>query len=581
MIHSLPLFAAGHLLLTVSMLGGGLPAADASASSAARPAALRAAAVDAMPGEEESLDLPWDRRSVEHVWNRAGFGIRSEDVDAWVEAGPRALVDHLVRPRPSAGEGAWVPFEYEPLPYTAAEYSRASGDEKRELRRRRNRWYKEQFAAFREGWVEGMLAGEDPLRDRMTLMWHGVFTSSLETVKRPALIIQQHRTIRTRALGSYSGLLHAMLEDPALLVYLDNDDNRKGRPNENLAREVMELFALGEGNYDEVDITEAARSLTGAGVRASLDVATYRFNRKQHDGEPKTILGVRGDHGPSDLADILLEQPACASFIARTVIEYLEGVPAEDERVEEYAARLRETGYDVGYLVERLLLDPRFYRDEVIGARVASPIDFLVGSAIRLEADVPPGFIVEAAADLGQDLFQPPNVKGWDEGLAWITTSTFMMRGNIAGAIVGAVDIDTLRADATDMMEMSGAMDEMGPMTGKEKRRAEGQQIKRYEVAGLASLLRKAKYEPSSMEARAVRDAGASSDREVVELLSSRLLAIEPPEETLQMLELQLREIREKYEIDAADMPRFRRKNQRAFHEFSHLVLSLPEAQLH
>jgi len=574
MIHFLHSTAAGHLLLTLSLLGGEQPAADASAASPSAPMAASGASEGTAPGEERSLGLPWDRRSVEHVWNRAGFGIRSEDVDAWVEAGPRALVDHLVRPRPSVGDEARVPHEYEPLPYTAAEYNRAAGDEKRELRKQRNRWFRAQFAAFREGWVAGMVAGEDPLRDRMTLMWHGVFTSSLETVKRPSLIIQQHETIRSRALGSYSGLLHAMLEDPALLVYLDNDDNRKGRPNENLAREVMELFALGEGNYGEVDISEAARSLTGAGVAPALDVATYRFNPKRHDTESKTILGVRGNHGPADLADILLDQPACSSFVARTVIEYLEGVPAADERVEEYASRLRETGYDVGYLVERLLLDPRFYRDEVIGARVSSPIDFLVGSAIRLDSDLPTAFIVEAAADLGQDLFQPPNVKGWDEGIAWITTSTFMMRGNIAGAIVGAVDIETLRADASDMMDMSGAMDEMGPMTGKQKRKSEGQQIRRYEVAGLASILRRAKYEPSSMEARAVRDAGASSDREVVELLAARLLAIEPPDETLQMLELQLREIREKYEVEAADLPRF-------FHEFSHLVLSLPEAQLH
>ncbi len=529
----------------------------------------------------ELVDLPWDRRAVEHVWNRAGFGIRDEDVAAWVEAGPRALVEHLVRPRPIAGEGAWIPHKYKRLPYSKERYDSASGDEKRELRKRRNRWYREQFAGLREGWIESMLAGDDPLRDRMTLMWHGVFTSSLETVKRPALMIEQHNTIRSQALGSYSALLHEMLEDPALLVYLDNDDNRKGRPNENLAREVMELFALGEGNYAEVDIREAARSLTGAGVAPQLDVATYRFNPRLHDGAPKTILGVRGNHGPAQLADILLAQPACASFIARTVIEYLEGVPAADERVEEYAARLRETGYDVGYLVERLLLDPRFYRDEVIGARVASPVDFLVGSAIRLEAELPPSFIVEAAADLGQDLFQPPNVKGWDEGLAWITTSTFMMRGNIAGAVVGAVDIETLRADASDMMEMSGTMDEMGPMTGKQKRKAEGQQVKRYEVAGLANILRRAKYEPSSMEARVVRDARAGSDREVVALLTQRLLAIEPPNETLQMLEVQLRAIREKYEVEEADMPRFRRKNQRVFHEFTHLVLSLPEAQLH
>ncbi len=570
------------LLATLCFMGASLEGLAASGASSAEPfVGSEGSEGSGSTADVGFDDIPWDRRAVEHVWNRAGFGIRAEQVDEWVEAGPRALVEHLVRPRPTVGEGAWVPHEYERLPYSAEAFNRASDGEKRELRKRRNRWYRDQFAALREGWVESMLAGDDPLRDRMTLMWHGVFTSSLETVKRPALMIEQHNTIRAQALGSYSELLHAMLEDPALLVYLDNDDNRKGRPNENLAREVMELFSLGEGNYGEVDIREAARSLTGAGVAPALDVATYRFNPKRHDDEPKVILGVRGNHGPADLADILLGQPACATYVARTVIEYLEGVPATDERVEEYAARLRETGYDVGYLVERLLLDPRFYRDEVIGARVASPVDFLVGSAIRLEAELPPAFIVEAAADLGQDLFQPPNVKGWDEGLAWITTSTFMMRGNIAGAIVGAVDIETLRADASDMMDMSGAMDEMGPMTGKEKRKAEGQQVKRYEVAGLANILRRAKYEPSSMEARVVRDANASSDREVVALLTGRLLAIEPPVETLQMLELQLGQIREKYEVEEADMPRFRRKNQRVFHDFTHLVLSLPEAQLH
>ena len=527
---------------------------------------------------EASPRIPWDRRAVQHVWNRAGFGVRSEDVDAWVEAGPEALVRHLL-----GGPAAEThrPFRYEPLPITVEEYALSMGDERRELRKRRNRWLREQFEAFRSHWIDGMLVGADPLRDRLTLMWHGVFTSSLDTVKRPSMLVEQHQTIRAHALGSYASLLHAMLRDPALLVYLDNDANQKGRPNENLAREVMELFSLGEGNYSEEDIREAARSLTGAGVQQQLDQGAYRFTERRHDEGSKTILGVTGNHGPDDLADILLAQPACARFVARTVIEYLEGVPAEDDRVAEYAAGLRETGYDVGYLVERLLLDPRFYRDEVIGARVSSPIDFLVGAAIRLESDVPAAFIAEAAADLGQDLFRPPNVKGWDEGLSWISTSTFMLRGNIAGAMVGAVDIETLRADATDMMEMVGGMEEMAPMTGKERRKLERKETKRYEVAGLASILSRADYEPSAMEARAVRDARADTDAEVVALLADRLLAIEPPAETLQMLELQLRDIRERYEVEEADLPRFRRKNQRVFHDFSHLVLSLPEAQLH
>ena len=554
------------------------------ASSGAQASVVRVPEEPAPLASEPAPDAPaihWDRRAVQHVWNRAGFGIRSEDVDAWVEAGPEALVRHLTAPRPTAGEGARAPYRYQPLRYTAEEYARATGDARKELRRERSRWLRDQFNAFRAHWIQGMVDGHDPLRDRMTLMWHGVFTSSLDTVKQTSMMIDQHDVIREHALGSYAALLHAMLQDPALLTYLDNDANRKGKPNENLAREVMELFALGEGNYTEADIREAARSLTGAGVKKEHDLAAYRFNPKRHDDGDKTILGVTGPHGPEELAEILLDQPECARFVARTILEYLEGVEASEARVAEYAGCLQETGFDVGYLVERLLLDPRFYRDEVIGARVTSPIDYLVGTTIRLEADLPAAFVAEAAADLGQDLFRPPNVKGWDEGLAWISTSTFMMRGNVAGAMVGVVDIETLRADVTDMMETVGEMDVMEPMTGKERRKMERQKANRYEVAGLTSILKRADYEPSSMAARVVRDARAGTDAEVVALLADRLLAIEPPAETLQMLQLQLREIREKYEVGEEDLPRFRRKNQRVFNELCHLVLSLPEAQLH
>lgn len=551
----------------------------ALASTAVLQAAPEDPSVTPARGSDETVE--WDRRAVQHLWNRAGFGVRATDIDLWVEAGQEALVDHLFAPRPIADQAIAPRFVAREPRLSAERVKELSRERRRELIRERNRTRRNQFVALRDDWVQRMIVGEDPLRDRMTLFWHGVFTSSYATVKRTDAIVAQHDTLRDGALGSYADLLRAMLRDPAMLVYLDNDENRKGRPNENLAREVMELFSLGEGNYTEVDVKEAARALTGAGVKGTVTGASYRFERKHHDGGDKTILGVSGDLGPDDLADILLDQPACATYIARSIIEYLEGVPADDARVERYAQGLRETGYDVGFMVRKLFLDPAFYRDDVVGARVASPIDYVVGTATRLDLDLPPRFVVDASASLGQDLFQPPNVKGWDEGMAWITTSTFMMRGNVAGAMLGIVDPEAMRADALNLMLDLAESGDMDGMTAKEMRSVGKQQLRRDEVAKLAGLLKRQDYEPNAYLTRTLMNARTRTDAEAVAVLTDVLLAIEPPPETVRMLTRQLRELRETFDIDEADLARSHGRCERVLRRLGHLVLSLPEAQLH
>ncbi|MEM9382439.1 MAG: DUF1800 domain-containing protein [Planctomycetota bacterium] len=526
-------------------------------------------------------DFVWDRRAVEHLWNRAGFGVAPEDVDLWVEAGPEALVEHLLASRPLADQTIAPRFEFREVDAPPQAYRQMSRERQRAFRKERNRSYREQFDAFRRDWIRRMVEGEDPLRDRMTLFWHGVFTSSIDTVKHTGAIVRQHDTLRAGALGSYDALLRAMLSDPAMLAYLDNDENRKGKPNENLAREVMELFSLGEGHYSEVDVSEAARALTGAGVTKGNQGRTYRFRPKWHDEGEKEILGATGAYGPGDLATILLEQPQCARYVARRIIEYLEGIPADDARVELYATRLRETGYDVRFLLKRLLLDPDFYRDEVVGARVASPVDYVVGATRRLGADVPPEFIAQAAASLGQDLFRPPNVKGWDEGLAWISTSTFMMRGNVAGVLLGVVDAESMRAEAIDLVEEMADSGEMDGMTGAEMKAMGREQLRRDEVARLAKLLQRAEYEYEAYLTHRLVRARARDDESAVRVLASTLLAIEPPDETLAMLERQLEQLRDDFDIDEDGLARSRRKSERVLRQLAHLILSLPEAQLH
>jgi len=537
-------------------------------------------------GGDDVAPFTWDRRAVEHVWNRAGFGIHEDEIDRWVDAGPEALVDYLLAPRPLMGpdgepKDTLPPFAFTPTRIDLLEYEQRTLEERREYRRIAATENAAAFRGLRARWIEQIAAGDDPLRDRMCMFWHGVFTSSYDTVRHPSPIIAQHDTLRAGALGSYDALLRAMMRDVALLRYLDGDKNRKGRPNENLAREVMELFSLGEGNYSETDIAEAARALTGVGIATRFDGGRYRFIPKRHDDGEKTILGVTGHHKPDDLPDILLAQPACARFIAASLIEYLEGLTPEGERVERYAGVLRATQYDVGFMLRQLLLDPAFYRDEVIGARISSPVDYLMGMAIRLGDRLPAGFIVQAAADLGENLFNPPNVKGWEAGLYWMTTARFMLRGNVAGAALGRISGEGLRTDALGFVDEMAMDDEMAGMSPKDAQAMGLEQLRRDELAGLVRTLEAAKFETSVSLVRAVRSDGARTDGEIVRSLANRLLAIEPPSETLRMLEGRLVKLRGRAGLEARRLTQSRSLAEPVLRELGFLILSLPEAQLH
>src|SRR6185436_19293367 len=323
---------------------------------------------------------------------------------------------------------------------------------------------------FLDWWIGRMLSGGEPLRERMVLFWHGHFTSSMEAVHSSYEMIQQNQLFRRLALGGFRELLHGVARDPAMLIYLDNASSKKQHPNENFARELLELYTLGEGNYTEEDVREVARAFTGWGQRNGR----FYFDAQRHDDGWKRVLGVEGRLDGDDVLDILLQREACARHLARALLGYFEGVEPAPERLASYAAALRESGYRIDAFLRRLFLDPEFYADSKLGSRVASPLDYLVGSARRLGIHPQPRVLASQAALLGQRLFFPPSVRGWEGGEAWATSSSLLLRGELVGMLLGRVNGRDLIAARRERAEAPDAAPDDDPAGGPGGERGSG-----------------------------------------------------------------------------------------------------------
>lgn len=524
-----------------------------------------------LPGE---LGVQWNRRTAEHLLNRAGFGARPEAIDAAVAQGLEATIDgffldledQAVLFDPDRKSGRDGKRTKAGLALRAAG-GKANADKEliedaRAGQRKMRRIDRKQLGDYSAWWLDSMIAGEDPLRDRMTLFWHGYFTSSMRDVKSSYQLIQQNQLLRTSSLGRFGELLFAIAKDPAMLEYLDNDKNRKGSPNENFAREVMELFTLGEGNYTEDDIKEAARAFTGWRSRKG----EFIESKRGHDRGEKTVLGVTGNLGGDDVLAILLNDKHCAAYVAGRIIEYLEGAVPSDSRREIYAELLRTNNFAIEVFLRALFRDPDFYREEVLGNRVAGPIEYLVGMARRLDLTPPQVWLSYGSRLLGQELFFPPSVKGWDEGMAWITTASLMQRGNLAGILVGAVQVaDVLEEEPVESMADLDVKAEKNKPTGLLKR------LKKIERS----------WKPALDLVGDLARSGANSEGEIVDILCDRLLAIELPVETRAFLIEQFSQLKTG-EVEAGRRPRARARRKAEFRlrRLAHLILSLPEAQL-
>ena len=357
-----------------------------------------------------------------HLLNRAGFGASDSEVVEFAALDRGEAVERLLagtRREALLEPPAFVKAPFEPY-YRLREMSQ-------EERMAAQRKLVEQGFELRAWWLREMLLTPSPLTERMTLFWHNHFATSQQKVRLASLMYGQNALFRREALGNFATLLHAVAKDPAMLVYLDNAGSRKQAPNENFAREVMELFTLGEGHYGERDVKEAARAFTGWSLDRESGEFVYR--RIWHDYGEKTILGKTGRFDGDEVLDILLARPETAQFIATKLWRELVSPHPDAREIVRWAVVFRDSRYEVKPLLRAALNSDAFWALENRATLIKSPVELVVGTMRTfgiLPFDLRPA--VFACAALGQNPFSPPNVKGWPGGQAWIDSATLLGR---------------------------------------------------------------------------------------------------------------------------------------------------------
>lgn len=299
-------------------------------------------------------------------------------------------------------------------------------DEKRKIRKNYNMQEKE----LKLWWYKQMVTTKSPVTERMTMFWHNHFTSSTKKVRIPNLMYKQNVLIRKNALGNFKTLLHEISKDPAMIIYLDNQQNKKNKPNENFAREVMELFTLGEGtDYTENDIKQAARSFTG--WKANRQTGEFIFDKKVHDNGEKTFMGKTGNFSGDDILDIILEKPEVSIFITKKVWKEFIGISPSDMSIKLIADKFKLSGYDIKTLLGEILKSNSFDDKKNYGSIIKSPVEMMVGTVRTLNIPIEDKNLeqfLRYGQRLGQDILNPPNVKGWTGGTNWINSGTLPLR---------------------------------------------------------------------------------------------------------------------------------------------------------
>jgi len=284
-------------------------------------------------------------------------------------------------------------------------------------------------------WVKHLLTTKTPFLERMTLFWHNHFPSSIDKTKQADFLYRQNLLFRKNALGNYGVLLRAVAKDPAMLLYLDGNLNTKENPNENFAREVLELFTLGRGHFKEPDIKAAARAFTGWSVNKQ---GRFVNNTADHDNSVKTFLGHRGNFNGDHIINILLKQPRTAEMIAEKMWGEFINISRPDARViKQWAAIFRDSNYSIKKLLQAVLTSREFWDRRNRGALIKSPIDLAVGTLRTLPYKLPRHGIEHRLNILGQGVFNHPSVKGWAGGADWISTQSILLRTALMNDLSG------------------------------------------------------------------------------------------------------------------------------------------------
>jgi uncharacterized protein (DUF1800 family) len=358
-----------------------------------------------------------ERRRIAHLYRRSGFGATRTELDRLETAGYAAAVDGLLD---DSDDGSLDP---------AALGLDLTGEPK--------------VGALQRAWIGQMVRAERPLREKMVLFWHGLLTSGAPKVKESAWLWQQNDLFRRRALGNYGQLLLEVGRDPAMLQWLDGAQSRKAHPNENYARELMELFSMGIGSYTEGDVKEAARAFTGWTVDRLTGQVALRPN--QHDAGTKTVLGATGRFDDADVVRLILEQPATPRYLARRLLSFFHLDVPEPAFVDRIAGSLTGSGFELKPALRAIFMAPEFSSEAAYRARVKSPTEFAVGVLRHLGLAAPSDSIAGAMQQMGQELFVPPNVAGWPAGSrGWVSTSMLLARLNAGRGALARADLSPL-----------------------------------------------------------------------------------------------------------------------------------------
>ena len=397
----------------------------------------------------------WDYDKAAHLMERAGFGATPAEIERLAAMTPAAAVDEFVNYTTIDNSGVpefdpspiWDPG-MDPFPKSRADAVRIAREtgssmgvamlpegESRRLQPVVNKFFYGLRANAIEtqrltNWfAERMLTTRRPLEEKLTLFWHGHFATGNSKVRDTRMMLRQNEMLRANAAGSFRDLLVGILTDPAMLVYLDNGENRKGHPNENFGRELLELFTMGVGNYTEQDIREGSRAFTGW----TNDVLEFRFDAATHDAGEKTFLGRTGALNGEDIFDIILDTPVTAEYIGAKLYRFFVREEIDDAILAALGSTFRDAGYQVRPLLRRIFLSMGFYSPASYATQFKSPVQLVVSTYRKLGLTALPTIpdFGGLTGRLGQTLFNPPNVAGWAGGRTWITPALLLERGNM------------------------------------------------------------------------------------------------------------------------------------------------------
>ncbi|HEY7268202.1 MAG TPA: DUF1800 domain-containing protein [Dehalococcoidia bacterium] len=405
-----------------------LSTAAAAASLAAAYAALeglphlRSSEPPKLAAYDEHAAIDNESVRISHLLRRAGFGASREEFARYKSMGLQATVDELVN--------------YEAIDDSAVEAMVKDP------------------AVQRQGagpvWLVRMANTKRPLQEKMTLFWHGLLTTEASAVPDLDALQEQNRLFREHATGDFRDLLIGITHDRAMWVYLDIDGSVKASPNENFARELMELFTMGPGNYTEDDVRQAARAFTGWTVHrpnpANLNILGERlFHPDDWDGGDKTFLGHTGNFGPDDIIDIIVDQPATGRYITRRLFEYFAYPEPEDDVLAPFVDAYEGAGRQIGPVLNAIFRSEAFYSRKAYRALAKSPVEYAVGAIKALGAETDTVRILsgrsQALRNMGQVLYDPPNVAGWPSGAVWFSSSAVLARLNYINQLTGGVPL--------------------------------------------------------------------------------------------------------------------------------------------